>query len=483
MIHYLLSTSILVASLINAQATEDYLNFKNDDTLHGSFAGYSEQGKLIWKSDQAENPISFDTKEIRRLVFNKGRVTKPFTHRSNITLINGDIIPCELLEIAKNEISIRTDFTGELTIPRKKVRAIDIHPNGQKSLYQGPYIKENWKASNFASDDESESEPSWQLTNFSLLFDNKNPGSIVNQSRKLPDSFQMSFDVDLAIYSNVALAFHSDFKKPEIKKEDAKKPVSRISSSQNLMASFGNTMFLNITTSTIALSRYTYDEDGKPKLTSLQNVSGQRLSRTTQLRQKSNIELRVNRFKKTVSVYTNQALTGQWNLEDIGYPAEGTGFGFCSLSSSRNDSISAVSNIVITPWTGIKDSAVSLENEDRDIALLTNGTDRFSGSISNLTDNKISLKSEYAALDIPVDEVKSINFATNKLDTWEAPKDKTVAYRFFGTGRLSATPISGSPNSVKLQHPILGNISVDFNFLSSIDYTGEPSILDDWLNN
>lgn len=471
-----LLTAFLLSSLCTLHAEEDLLNFKNSDTLHGQFGGFNGEGKMVWQNQQATEAITFDTAEIRRVIFNKGLLTKQFTHNNSITLVNGDILPCEILSISEKLVSIRTDYAGNLNIPREQVHSCDVHPHGQQILYQGPFIKENWDVLDF-DDKEDEKKLSWEYSNFSW-FNDGTAGAIKNKKLELPDSFRMTFKAEMGRYSNVCVVFHADFQVPEIKDEENKK--KQLANPDKIASSFGSCIVLRINSSATNLSQYTFDADGKPVVNKVATTSGSSSARySSDDYEDSELELRVDRLKGLVSTYTDGELVAQWNLSDIGYKAKGSGLGFVNLYNS-NSRIARLSNIIVSPWNGIRDSALSLQNEQRDIILLTNGTDRFSGEIMKLEEKVVTLKGPYAEMEIPTEQIKSLNFATDKMAKSNESGSDSVAFRFYGIGRLSGTPVEGNKESVILNHPIIGKVTLSYDYLSSIDYTPDTAIIDRW---
>lgn len=484
MIRNLLTSSLIALSITQVlTAGEDLLNFENSDTLHGSFEGYSNDGKLIWKNDQAQDPIQFDTENIRRIVLGKGKLTKPFSHGSTVTLINRDVIPCEVLSISENLVSIRTDYAGTIDIPRDQVASLDINPKGHKVLYQGPFIESNWEVKTFTEDEnEKDPEPAWEFTNFSLFHQSNHGGAVINKEFTLPDSFQMSFRAEITRYNSVAMIFHADLKEPQVKPgEDADQIRRKRASSTKITDAFGSCLGLWVNSNALSLKAYGVNDDGSVTLQSIASTRGTTSTRISETISGSLVDVRVNRPKNLISAYVSGQLIAQWNLGDQPFPATGNNFGFCSVTSGKSYT-SRISDITVGPWTGIRDSAVSLEDDSSDITLLTNGTDRFSGKIKSLKDGTVNLTSTYAEMNIPADEIKSIHFAGDSRAKFESPNQKTTRFRFYGTGNLSAAPISGSAKAVKVSHPILGPIELQFDFLTSIDYSDEQSFLDDWLN-
>jgi len=87
------------ATTENATEIVDHINFTNDDTLHGTFLGFTSTGKIIWKNDAADGNIGFDTNKVRKIVIHDGLEKHPFSHTSYLSLVNQDTIPAEIISM------------------------------------------------------------------------------------------------------------------------------------------------------------------------------------------------------------------------------------------------------------------------------------------------------------------------------------------------------------------------------------------------
>ncbi|MDB4489149.1 hypothetical protein N9017_03440, partial [Akkermansiaceae bacterium] len=116
------------------------------------------------------------------------------------------------------------------------------------------------------------------------------------------------------------------------------------------------------------------------------------------------IEIRYNRKESLMILFINGNYAAQWN--DLGgFPGDGTGFGIVNNTSNARI---RVSEVMITSWNGMTDSANSMAHPDRDLVLLANGTDRFSGQITAIRDGIAHLSSAYVNAKIPVKDLSKI---------------------------------------------------------------------------
>lgn len=198
------------------------------------------------------------------------------------------------------------------------------------------------------------------------------------------------------------------------------------------------------------------------------------------------IEIRYNRKESLMILFINGTYAAQWN--DLGgFPGDGTGFGIVNNTSNARVRISEV---MITSWNGMTDSANSMVHPDRDLVLLGNGTDRFSGQVIEIKDGVALLKSAYMNAEIPVKDLSKIvlkKSTSTDLDsddlsedlTW-AEEPMTIVYKPFGKIRLN--PISAERNLLSGNSPFFGEITVDLSSAAMLRFTEGSPDLSDWFD-
>lgn len=468
----------LLASTTSLFAAQDILNFKNNDTLHGEFVGFDGTQGLTWKSEQADQPITFKTSELRKVVFNKGLSRKPFTHSSLLTLSNGDILPCSLSTISEDKLYVHTDFAGDLVIPKKHVKNCTLNPLGQQVLYQGPYLKENWEVSTMPkqySEQQLEAEDhTWEFGNFGW-YNRGGMGSIHLSDFQLPDAFRLRYITESPRHSNIAVIIYADLKKVGRQNDD---PPTRLNSAERITALFGSCLAIKLGTHNATLTSYAVSDNGESSYTTIKAVNGRASTNREFENNQTEIELRVSRKKQVISLYYGQQLVNQWSLKGIDKLPEGQTFGFLAHYGGDNY-LTRVSEISIAPWNGIIDSAPSLESDLHDIVMLSNGKDRFAGKIEKLKDQQLTLDGTYAKMVIPRSELQSIHFSTNAVTTLPNNKNNIV-FQFSGSGFITANPIANEGEKIQIDHPVLGDILLDVSYLTSINYQAGANLLDQW---
>jgi hypothetical protein len=509
----------------------DLLRFTNGDIMHGNFAGL--KGGILWNRPDIDEPIRFELKNLRQVVFDGGNNSPAQPKSPFVSLVNGDEIPGKIISLDEKALVIDSPLTGQISIPRDQLKTLNPNPFGGQLHYAGPFSSDQWvmidtEKEEVTEPEEKEAEekkeedeekpkpnPSWLYSGASLYSTNTRAVAL---DGKLPDVGRLRFKIAWRNSFSSTVAFHADFKRPLPRKEvalepeidadagkaedqpivpeEAKEPeplkyqhlfdLKKGNAFQSLEwlpantssghpQTYGSSYVFNFSSSYVNLWRCSFDEDGKPSTKSLRN---QRLPVNLGQSGEAEFDLRFDRTKNAIYLYVNGLYASQWNDLD-GYVAPGDGLAFAGNGNSRI----RVSDILITSWSGTPDGARSLEHEDRDIVLLTNGTDRFSGQITSIADGKATLKGPYADLTLPLDELSEIHFQRSGLADLQKIKwpDDTGILLFNPIGRISLVPTSSDENHLSGKSPVLGDLKVKLDSAALLQFAETPDVLSDWV--
>lgn len=489
----------------SAKTGTDMIRFSNHDTLHGHFQAFTGKENLLWKSDQAAKPIDFETKKIQRITLNRGQAYKTLQYHSAVHLINGDVIPGKITVVDASSVTLVTDHLGTLTIPRDSITHLSLHPYGGKLLYYGPLNEDGWKTINsnlktvdkedakekrepaggekkdepkksekeLVKEAEAKKKENWQyLAN--AWYAGTGRSHYLLRENALPDQCVLSFKLAWrgTLYANIIL--YADFDPPERKKDDE--------SSRSPNAVVGNAYILSLTAHSANLSSISFDENGKAltnRLEETRPLLG--LSR----KDEAKIELRIDRLSKSILIFVDGSFKGKWDLGPS-YEDKGNHLAFVR-NVHYNNAQFRISDISIAKWNGMKDSAQSMSNTKRDVILLNNGVDRFSGTFKHLRNGQISFMGNYDnAMTIPAEEVQEINLATNQLKPKEESPKLNAHFFVYPFGKISGTlvtPQQGPSGKTLLNHHILGEIQLDTRYINIIDFSHQNSLLELWDDN
>ncbi len=460
---------------------KDLINFGNDDTLHGKFLGFTTSGKVIWKNPHAEGNIAFSTNELNRIVFNKGELTKPFTHSSYVTMTNLDIIPGSIIKMDKQAVTLKTDFAGEVLIPNDKIRSLTFQPLGDKILYRGPYTKRGWTQHLInpakISDEKKvqnketkktkiDSKDGWSFKNFSW----KHTGlpSILMSDIELPDTFRYTFYMKSENTVKLNLVIFSDMN-PTEEKENKDDKAKKTNTANLVTKIIGTNLSFRLSSYSSSLIFSGFDKEGKPYSKMLINLLVNRSSRSQEYGERF-YDIRVDRKSNSVLLYRDKSLLGQWDISDVTENLKGNKLGYY-VDYSGTKRMQKISNITLNSWNGVIDPAISIENDNRDIVMLSNGTDRFSGEVIGILDNKLELKGPYAELVIPTDQIQTLSFAKKKRAEPNTPSTGDIAVRFYGTGKITGSFSKGPDGSLFIKNPTLGKLKINYDYITSIQFS------------
>lgn len=487
-----------VPALAQGRATEDrdLLRFLNGDALHGTFEGMEDSTGVSWSGSSIKEPIVLQTPTLRRLSLNDGRARKALPHPEYIELQNGDQIPGRVVELSETRLSIDTSFGGTLSVERQFVSSISPRPHGGTLHYMGPFSDEGWelieRPTPNNADKESvteqlrkkEAKPNddgpWVFGGGAWYSNGQIPLAV---DADIPDKARIAFRLSWRNRLSAVVAFHATLEVPELKvaqdenegddKDANKKPKPKITSTSSYPLTYGNSYVLTIYSSYAMLYRCQFDEDGHPKMNRLSSSNANiRLDESGE----AHFELRCDRESQSITLFVDGEYVNQWEDPD-GYAGTGTMLAFsCQNSSSRL----RVSEVVVSSWNGMIDSARSMEADDRDTILLVNGTDRFSGHLTRLEGDKYVLQGTYAEMHIPASEVQEIRFARAAREELSKPSGKALRVVFRPIGKLTLDPASATAKQLQGHHPAFGALTIDLDYASLLEFSFSNSILDAW---
>ncbi|MBT8043814.1 MAG: hypothetical protein KJO79_02590 [Verrucomicrobiae bacterium] len=481
------------ASSLEDEETKDMLRFNNGDTLHGTFLGFGNDQTMIWKNPEAEAPIKFSTKKSHRIILNRGLAHQSVKQKSTVTLINGDIIPGRIQSANDETIQLDTEHLGMLNIPRDTVSSIAPTPYGGKLLYYGPLSPDGWKTiaptktkkeekaekeedkEQKIEKEKKDTEKKEELTDWKHIAGAWYAGTdkyrYLVRENALPDKCRLAFKMAWrgSLYCNIGL--HADFSPPPYEGEEDIR--------NNMAATVGRAYVVTISAHSAMLYTCSFDENGKPLST---RISDRHVSMSLSGKDEADVEFRIDRPNKQLLFYLDGQFKTKWDLGE-NYDGKGNGLAFRNLRYSSSEL--RISDIVISQWNGLKDSAQSMKTKERDIILLTNGVDRFSGKFNQFKNNAITFEGTYKnRLVIPANEVQEIHFGSKKLRQLPEDRDDQSVYFYVAPyGRISGTPSIGVNGKTKLLSELLGAITLDTRYVNIIDFSHQNSLLDIWDDN
>ncbi len=483
-----------VAFASEKDGVEALLAFDNGDQLHGHYLGFAEK-RLIWKRGDLAKQAEFDPANLRRVIFRNGRPESPLKRISHVATIHGDRIPAEVVSLDGESLVLESGYAGRLEIPRSHIGMLAPMPYGGRMIYQGPFAADDWRVLELQglvageSEVAAEEEPGgWTHAGAAWYWPANSPVKGLALERDIPASMLIRCHISWKSRISLALAFHADFKAPPQDEADEEElPGARrrihLADSNIYAGLFGNSYVLQVNPTHALLYRSVVDDEGGMRVERMQTTfNNVNLGESGA----ADLEIRASRITGEISLFINDEFVAQWSeighIDGAGGPAHeyaGLGGGMGFLVQSPNAAI-RISDIVVCEWNGMPDAARSMQMDDQDVVLLTNGTDRFSGKIENIRDGRVSIAGRYGDFDFPFDDVAEIRFARNGLATPVPAPSGSIRLRSHPVGLMTGIPLSGDGSQIRLDHPSFGIINVDLAPVVMMEMQLGESFLDAW---
>jgi hypothetical protein len=127
------------------------------------------------------------------------------------------------------------------------------------------------------------------------------------------------------------------------------------------------------------------------------------------------------------------------------------------------------------------DSARSLQMDEQDVVLMTNGTDRYSGKVGSLDEQGgIIFEGKHGRFRFPLEDVSEIRFAKQSLIKTVAPPAENVVLRLAPIGAISGQPVPGEGPAISIISPIMGRMDLSLEPAVMIEFNASSSPIDDW---
>lgn len=339
--------------------------------------------------------------------------------------------------------------------------------------------------------------PRWDFSGTAWYWSHKKGCTPLARKSGMSECSVLRFDLAWRNRPLLGVVFHADFAHPpevEAQPDDGADADNRRRRQRDLMGRlnmgdptglvplFGNCYMLQINAGYIALLRCSLDAKGVAKIERMPlTKSDIRIGDGDS----ASFDLRCDRPKGTIVLQVNGERAMEWqeptDPDDPDavpeYAGKGAGFGFFTLADS---SLLRVSEVAVADWNGNPDSARSMNVGDRDVVLLTNGTDRYSGNISGLADGKLQLTGKFGDFVFPLAEVAEIRFGRDSLSQAPEPAADSIGVRLEPHGRVSGKLLSGDAHSLRLATPFAGEIEVNLDGAVILDFDSSTNYLDNW---
>ena len=465
--------------LATAVAAQDLLRFENGDTLHGQLEAISPSGSVIWQRSDIGEPIEFSQAELKEIVLSAGRPELTSESPAMVRLRNGDTLPCRLGEMDDETLKVETPVTSSLSVALSNIAQVQPQPFGGRMIYQGPYSEDRWSILPLEKEQAEKvetDEPLWALIGGAWY---SNSMATLKGDLDLPDRFRLQFKLGWRNRLQVSLLLSTDYKteaRKEVPADAAQNILKDTTRPSDLPLRFGSGLQCNLFGASADLIKIGFDDQSAPIM---KRLSRSNLSMHFADSGESTFDFRIDRARSSVLLFVDGEFGFEWSGEAGDLPATGPFFSLFSLSAHSRVRLS---DVILTDWHGNPDGARSLALPDRDTVLMTNGTDRFAGSVLGITDGSLTLNTPYATLDLPLAEVAEINLGQGDLLRKQAPGERRAQLHFRPYGRVTGELSGSSSGSFSLNSDALGELDISRAHVAVIKF-GEENQFPTWEDN
>lgn len=339
----------------------DVVHFKNNDKMHGTMISVISDKGLLWKSQEALSDITFKTENINHII--RGNINYSANKGdAAILLTNDDMLAGKLIKIDEKELILKTAFAGELKINRNMVQSVFPGSDAGNINYRGPNNMEEWTLP-----PNSNSNSSVNVKNGELVIQGN---TAVGRDMKLSDLSKIEFEMDAMGNSQFQIQLYGN----KVDRYPRNGYVVYISSGYIYMQRYANGRADNL-----GNFRARTFQQGKGKVTIL-----------------------TNKKKKSITLLINNDISKTWT--DSMWASEG---GFVNFINQSNGSVK-IKDISVGKWSGKIPGKTPSESDKENDTIKFNNDDVVSGKLKSIKDNKVTFKTEYADMSIPIERVKEI---------------------------------------------------------------------------
>lgn len=355
------------------------VTFVNDDRMHGTLDAVEPAAYgLRWKSSMSSKPVDYAMDALASVTLPSPRIRR-VNGAAAVKLTNGDELSGNIVLLDKEKLVLDTWYGGKLTIGRPMLKTI-LPGSGGGLVYEGPDDLKNW----IWMGGNAGGLESWKLKDGVLSLTAATP--IGRYIDGMPDMAKIEFTVKWN--GSVELYFWFCASKIDGREGGAGCYSVRISGSE------------------CYLMRQIPNEEPK----ALGQVTVPELE--NRIEGNARIGIMVNKKDKRF-VMTVDGRVVRECVDSGDFAGTGNGLQFQNTSGQ---SLLSISGIAISVWDGTLPRARN-ESEvlKEDAVKLVNG-DKVSGDLRSIAAGKVKVKTPFGELDVPLERVEGVQFATDGLE-------------------------------------------------------------------
>ncbi len=392
--------------------------------LTGSVRAIDEAGVLELSSALSNAPVFLKGAEVDKVIFNNGAAAAA-PPSSVIELTNGDSLPAEIEALDETKLTILSADAGRLEIPREALASLQLGVQRRKVIYSGPKNLDEWTGLDGAL-------KNWTFDRDSLIASGH---ADAVRKVKLPQQFILRFTM---------------------KWEQKAVPTFKVSFADPLkpMGVEADRYFLQFNGAGIEIKREASKGKHYTTLVQLNRTPNQYPGQQLQ------VEIRMNRTTARMQLFLNGELEGVFSDPIPGVPSGSAIVLSCITQNGASQEISGIEVLELD------DSRGRHRAEDRGDpkidSLINRDDERLGGKLLEIrkTDQGrvFRFKSDFQndALEIADAEVSTVFFAAK--DAKPPAAKHPFLLRLRGDGVLSVSSCRITPETLSVEHPLLGKL-------------------------
>lgn len=417
-----------------SSASADVIELSNGDLLTGTISALDKHSATI-RSSVSTAPLEVRAAAVKRMTFS-GAEKKARDHSERVTLVNGDVLPCQVISMDRAALRISTWYAGDFTIPRKDIRSLRFGLSPERTIYTGDDAPSAWDTK----------QGNWVYSKGT--YTSKSTGVLARK---------------VAMPENVRIRFNFAW-------QDTPNFVFRFCAESDTATTKQDCYELTYNSAGMQISRY----QGRSQHAPIANIG---LKPHEVEDKKINIDIRVNRRLGTLTLYLDGKKIDTW--PDTFDTAGGNFLVF--NNRARNDNACIISGLTVGDW-----SAGSAERHRAKVAqskmdvLIDSEGENISGSIGGISPGKadkrvirFDVKHSDKPLLVPDRRVSILYFGHSS-----APEDHdkpVFTAHLRGHGALQLDQPQLKDGKIITRHPILGPCTLDPSVVANIAQTAETA--------
>jgi len=430
----LLPAAVYRAAVAGEQ--EDTVLLTNGDVLHGRLLSIDPTDGVSWRHKYVKEPLVFSIDSLREIKLGASARSAGGGQVSVVRLTNDDVLHGRLISLMENKLRLGTSYADALVIHQPMISSIALVPSSDV-VFEGPSGPEQWQIS---------SAGSWEYKNNALY---SNGSGYAGAQANLPDAAHIEFTVAWrGSYPYFRFAFYT----------------ANLSSYSSHSYSFRS--------SSSYLRMYRYGGSGSSSLPS-HNHSG--------FADKSKVRFRIFADKKTkrIFIFMDDQKVVQWT-EPQEWVGSGNAVVFYSYSSHRLK----VTDFIVRKWDGstLPDKGVAPQKTPHDVLELVNG-DKVTGALNAINEGKLSFKTSYASIDVPMKRVAAISMSDERAERARRNRND-VRVHFADTSSMTLDIKGLKERRITGSSENYGDVTVSMDPIVKLDFNiydePEKQSKDDW---